>query len=808
MKKYNKLLVYVRFFILQLFITKTQAQEYLQVKFSDSKYIPKSEIIGSTVDSIGNPLNIYQLTFDDYDLTQALKEYTVVEFKREFPSVDLLIPNLVLVYKLRIVENASTLKEHLELINSNNIEEIYLTSYPLMLTEVNPNDYLFSSQTGDISYGAASKHLDLINVRKAWEYTRGNPNIKVGLTEANYFKHLDIDNKVVNLNSTSTQIWNANDPLINSVYHHGTNVASLTSPINDNNLGVAGVGNKTRILLFNSGVDGILEAAQNGAKVINCSWGGTRWGDTLGKYEKQIIDFVLNNFNCIIVASAGNGTAYNNHPSDLIFPAAYPPLFSVTSVGCRNPYGLNNGGINWADCYEQKQNDLLHGFPYRTHSNNIFVDLTAPGYDIHVAKNENGFGFDDGTSLAGPLVAASAALLYSLNPNFTRFQIEDYLKRGSKYIYNIGTNMQYVGMLGAGRLDIGQSCKLVVDEDMACMPKINNIVWKDGAGNTIANNDYWQYNTLNFSVSGSNILSNASLEWEFISGNQTVTKTGSNVTLNWGTDFSTNLGPLLRTDKLPLEVYVRQKSGTNSDCVSGFYKESGFSTSVAGGASSQNGPYISNNCDGNVFLTMNTLYACDIKAANIFIGKSLENLPNYTTTIEDDRISVAANNEIRLLPGFHARKPITYNVSWTSAPHYGFFRAFIDGNCNIPPASYNLRTPQSTNNPNLIIQPPIKNPKGIVKATTKTIIPEEMTSDYLFPNPTQNLLNCVFFGAKKETIRVQIITLQGRVVVEMPFQLLQGKNSFQLNTYNLPKGNYIVKYITNGKINTHKIVKL
>jgi subtilisin family serine protease len=67
---------------------------------------------------------------------------------------------------------------------------------------------------------------------------------------------------------------------------HGTFVAGCAAAVTDNSIGVSGVGFRSKIMpvkVSRSGSDGILfgysgivYAAENGANVINCSWGGLR----------------------------------------------------------------------------------------------------------------------------------------------------------------------------------------------------------------------------------------------------------------------------------------------------------------------------------------------------------------------------------------------------------------------------------------------------------------------------------------------------------------------------------------------------
>lgn len=123
-----------------------------------------------------------------------------------------------------------------------------------------------------------------------------------------------------------------NDPMDDN--GHGTHVAGIVAAEGNNNLGVIGVAPKAKVMpvkfLTNDGsgttldaVTALLYAAENGAKVINNSWGG-------GYYSKLLADalsYIHNNYQATIVASAGNSASTNwTHA-----PSAYPEVISVAA---------------------------------------------------------------------------------------------------------------------------------------------------------------------------------------------------------------------------------------------------------------------------------------------------------------------------------------------------------------------------------------------------------------------------------------------------------------------------------------------
>jgi hypothetical protein len=195
-------------------------------------------------------------------------------------------------------------------------------------------------------------------------------------------------------------------------------------------------------------------------------------------------------------------------------------------------------------------------------------------------------------------VAAAAALLLSLNPNFTPDQVEYYLKAGADDISGVWDNYLWNGKLGAGRLNAGAS--LALAKDSACAQALTDIVWRAGSatGTSINNWDAWLNNRVYFSAN--NVVGGNTVYWEFIFTNslgnqQIVYKTGNNVSLQLfptapsfgvpGVDseidvYDPNSGQFVSQQQYltgincnnTLEVYARQ-GNIDSCCVSIFYKE-------------------------------------------------------------------------------------------------------------------------------------------------------------------------------------------------------------------------------------------
>lgn len=166
---------------------------------------------------------------------------------------------------------------------------------------------------------------------------------------------------------------------------------------------------------------GIYYAADHGARVINLSLGGPEnfWE------SRNAIDYAISK-GALVVASAGNGsdTAYN-------YPAVYQNALAVAALD---------------------QADRRAGFS----NHGSWVDISAPGRDIlSTAPPDRASGqyyvSGSGTSQATPIVSGVAALVFSQNPTWTPLQVRNQLLSTAQGI--AGQNPDYVGLLGAGRVD-------------------------------------------------------------------------------------------------------------------------------------------------------------------------------------------------------------------------------------------------------------------------------------------------------------------------------------------------------------------
>jgi hypothetical protein len=220
---------------------------------------------------------------------------------------------------------------------------------------------------------------------------------------------------------------------------HGTQVASAAAGL-FNGFGVVGVFPGAPILSVglplqircSDAANGILEAANRGAKVINLSFGSQ--SDCATMFGAVQIAFAKGS---LVVAASGNEFAQGN---PVIFPAAYPHVLSVSSL---DPT-LRSSGFSSA---------------------NAAVDVAAPGVAIPVATPgafdtadgvPDGVTLASGTSFAAPIVSGAAAWLATARGDLSNGQLADVLRRSARDIPPAG----YDRDTGFGLINMGAALAL------------------------------------------------------------------------------------------------------------------------------------------------------------------------------------------------------------------------------------------------------------------------------------------------------------------------------------------------------------
>ncbi|HET54997.1 MAG TPA: T9SS type A sorting domain-containing protein [Ignavibacteria bacterium] len=217
---------------------------------------------------------------------------------------------------------------------------------------------------------------------------------------------------------------------------HGTYVAGFASAVTNNGEGIASIGYNCKIMAVKTsrqdlgngiiayGREGILYAANNGAKVINCSWGGSPYSQAL----QDAITYATS-LGALVVSSADN-----DNKIEPAYPSAYDGVLSV-------------GGTD--------ANDLR----YSASNYGATVDVTAPATGFTTGQgmystwqNDTYWQNSSGTSLASPLAAGLAGLIIQRFPDYTPLQVAEQIRVNTDYIADKNDSF-FEYYLGTGRIN-------------------------------------------------------------------------------------------------------------------------------------------------------------------------------------------------------------------------------------------------------------------------------------------------------------------------------------------------------------------
>jgi subtilisin family serine protease len=323
----------------------------------------------------------------------------------------------------------------------------------LVKKAVTPNDTLYSLQWA----------LPKIQAPQAWDIDKGSSSVIVAVIDTGVeYNHPDLAGNV--WRNTAEVIGNGIDDDNNNyiddywgfdfssaTYNsatgkwsqdsdgpmdndgHGTHVSGIISAVTNNNLGVAGLSWHSKIMAVKfidgeygttaNAIRSIKYAIDNGAKILNCSWGGEGRDMLL----VETLEYAKSS-GAIIIGAAGNNSAnLDNNP---FYPASESSVMAVSATD---------------------QNDQLASFS----NYGSVIEVSAPG--VNIASTMLGtYFYSSGTSMAAPYVSALAALLWSKNPTWTNEQIKNAIKASVDDLGSTGRDNYF----GHGRINAFKALSL------------------------------------------------------------------------------------------------------------------------------------------------------------------------------------------------------------------------------------------------------------------------------------------------------------------------------------------------------------
>lgn len=290
-----------------------------------------------------------------------------------------------------------------------------------------------------------------MNACQAWSISEG-AGINVAIIDTGIQKdHIDLYSNIHPL-SFDTCFGQGSSPSQN-YFPHGTMVAGTIGAIKNNGIMVSGIAPQAKLMDISNKLagsinqseqlaNGINWAWQNGAHIINNSW-GDQGGQYYDLFHSVILEEAIQN--ALTLGRNGLGCIVNFASGNLInidYPAyVYPEILTVG--------GIDANGVRTSD-------SSINSFSAFGPS----LDVVGPGTYIVSTTNGDDFDVMTGTSLASPYVAGVAALMLSVNPCLSGRQVRDIIEKTAQkvgnYNYSITgarTNGTWNNELGYGLVD-------------------------------------------------------------------------------------------------------------------------------------------------------------------------------------------------------------------------------------------------------------------------------------------------------------------------------------------------------------------
>jgi len=359
------------------------------------------------------------------------------------------------------------------------------------------NDLWYSDQWYLHNTGYAGNPSDVdIDAPEAWNYTTGSSAVIIAIIDEGVDRtHEDLSAKMVPGYDATGAHGGATGGSPSGDDAHGTGAAGIAAAMSNNTTGVSGIcrncllmpvriaydpGNGSWVTYDSWIANGIAFAYQNGAAVLNNSWGG---GST-----STVISTAINNAKTqgrggkgsVVVFSAGN---------DSISPVTWPgSLSSVIAVGASN----------LCDQRKTKTNNLCNGYETGWGSNyGTDLDVSAPGvwltttdimgaagYSSGGTYGANYYGYFNGTSGAAPVVSGVVGLMLSANPYLSADEVQTILQNTADDVNGGGwdTTMGY-GRVNANHAVQGALAAFVRDTAGVFRPS-NGLLYLKNSNNT------------------------------------------------------------------------------------------------------------------------------------------------------------------------------------------------------------------------------------------------------------------------------------------------------------------------------------
>jgi photosystem II stability/assembly factor-like uncharacterized protein len=368
------------------------------------------------------------------------------------------IAGLDRIYDVRYSDGIDPFDLCMKLMESPDVE--YAVPIQIHKPDFIPNDVRYAEQPW----------LKNMQLEKAWDITKGGKSILIAIVDSGTdYTHNDLSGQIFtnedeiannsidddgngyvddvrgwdfvgNITLAQAQVGQylpdndpkVNWPQINGTNGHGTVTAGCASATTNNVTGIASPGFNCTIIPIKvaaddpsiqailGGYSGIKYAADLGAHIINCSWGGSGADPS----QQDIIDYATAKGSLVVASSGNSGVNTDKSPSN---PSSLEGVLSVGSSSANGGPSYSFSNYGWG------------------------VDVYAPGENILSTFPGNDYTRLTGTSFSSPFTAGIAALIKSIHGDWTPEMIRQQIRSTSDAMVGVtGSNRPlYYGRVNA-----------------------------------------------------------------------------------------------------------------------------------------------------------------------------------------------------------------------------------------------------------------------------------------------------------------------------------------------------------------------
>jgi subtilisin family serine protease len=351
---------------------------------------------------------------------------------------------------------------------------------PLEMRHNASNDPFYPLQWGLKNTGSSQQFNGIagsdLGIEAAWAISRGSASIRIAVIDDGVDRtHPDLINNIAPLGFGLMPDNASTGSPLSPNNTHGTACAGIVAAESNNGIGIAGVAPLCKIIPVNlfitttegtafgtfSQIASAIDWAWNqaAADVLTNSWGGGLASNLLHDAIKRAITQGRGGRGALVFFSTGNDDAGLAHPA--IFP-------EVIAVGAMSM------------CNQRKSTSSCDGESGWGSNYGSGLDIAAPGVKIATTAIGGYATNFNGTSSACPFAAGVAALILSVNAQYSQAQVREILERSARKVGNYTysrvpgqPNGSWTNELGYGMLSAERALLAAQNFDFACKVSIS-----------------------------------------------------------------------------------------------------------------------------------------------------------------------------------------------------------------------------------------------------------------------------------------------------------------------------------------------